>query len=76
MKRAVKFSIGLQKVTGHRGGAGPLQNERIDVKRKALGKYDDGGTPGPGESLSGNYSRCATLGREQQEQLGSNHREN
>jgi hypothetical protein len=45
IKRAVKFSIGLQKVTGHRGGVSPLQNERRGVKRPAIGKDDDGGTP-------------------------------
>jgi hypothetical protein len=63
-------------VTGYCGGMGPLRNERRDVQSTELGKEDDGGTPGPARTLSGNRSRPAALRKEQREQLDSNHREN
>jgi hypothetical protein len=68
-KRTVGSSTGLREVTG---GMGLLRNERKDVQDTALGKENDGGTPGKARTLSGNRSGRAALRREQ---LESNHRE-
>jgi hypothetical protein len=54
-------------VTGHCGRAMPTRKERTGVHSTAIGKEDDGGTPGPIRILSGNRLGRAALRREKRE---------
>jgi hypothetical protein len=72
-KRIVRSLTGLWEVTGHCGGVSLLRNERRDVQNTALGKDDDGGTPGPACTLSGSHLGRAAI---RWEQFESNHRKN
>jgi hypothetical protein len=72
MKRTVGISIGLRKATGHC----EMKEEASKAQPSEKNKDNDGDTPGPARTLSGNHSGRAAFGREQREQLESNHGEN
>jgi hypothetical protein len=53
-------------MTGHRGGVSPSETkEEISKVQLTEKNKDDGGTPGPACTLSGNYCGLAALRREQ-----------